>query len=48
MMFVATPEGIELAHRERKFAVLMGIEGGHSIEDSSRFFASITHLAFAT
>jgi membrane dipeptidase len=34
MMFVATPEGIELAHRERKLAALMGIEGGHSIEDS--------------
>jgi membrane dipeptidase len=33
-MFVATPEGIELAHREHKLAVLMGIEGGHSIEDS--------------
>jgi membrane dipeptidase len=32
--FVATPEGIEWAHRSRKFAVLMGIEGGHSIEDS--------------
>lgn len=32
--FVATPSGIELAHRERKMAVLMGIEGGHSIEDS--------------
>lgn len=34
LMFVATPEGIELAHREHKLAVLMGIEGGHSIEDS--------------
>src|ERR1019366_8108564 len=34
VMFVATPEGIELAHREHKLAVLMGIEGGHSIEDS--------------
>jgi len=32
--FVATPAGIELAHRERKMAVLMGIEGGHSIENS--------------
>ena len=32
--FVATPAGIELAHREHKMAVLMGIEGGHSIEDS--------------
>jgi len=34
MMFVATPEGIELAHREHKLATLMGIEGGHSIEGS--------------
>lgn len=34
MMFVTSPSGIELAHREHKLAVLMGIEGGHSIEDS--------------
>ena len=34
MMFVATPAGIEFAHRSHKFAVLMGIEGGHSIEGS--------------
>jgi membrane dipeptidase len=34
LIFVATPGGIELAHRERKLAVLMGIEGGHSIENS--------------
>ena len=34
MMFVTTPEGIELAHREHKVAALVGIEGGHSIEDS--------------
>lgn len=34
MMFVATPEGIEAAHQEHKLAVLMGIEGGHSIENS--------------
>jgi len=34
MLFVATPGGIELAHREHKLATLMGIEGGHSIEDS--------------
>ncbi len=32
--FVATPAGIELAHRDHKMAVLMGIEGGHSIENS--------------
>jgi len=34
VMFVTSPEGIELAHREHKLAALMGIEGGHSIEDS--------------
>jgi len=34
IMFVATPDGIEYAHREHKFAALMGIEGGHSIENS--------------
>jgi len=32
--FVATPGGIEEAHRNRRMAVLMGIEGGHSIENS--------------
>jgi len=32
--FVATPGGIEEAHRNHRFAVLMGIEGGHSIENS--------------
>jgi membrane dipeptidase len=34
MMLVTSPEGIEVAHREHKIAALMGIEGGHSIEDS--------------
>jgi len=34
LLFVATPEGIEYAHRIHKFGVLMGIEGGHSIENS--------------
>ena len=32
--FVTSPAGIEAAHREHKFAALLGIEGGHSIEDS--------------
>ncbi len=32
--FVTSAEGIERAHREHKLAALMGIEGGHSIEDS--------------
>ena len=34
MVFAASPEGIEGAHRAHKFAALMGIEGGHSIENS--------------
>ena len=34
MMFAASTEDIEKAHREHKLASLMGIEGGHSIEDS--------------
>jgi membrane dipeptidase len=34
MVFAASAEEIERAHREHKFAALMGIEGGHSIEDS--------------
>jgi membrane dipeptidase len=34
MELVTSPEGIERAHAQRKFAALMGIEGGHSIEDS--------------
>jgi membrane dipeptidase len=32
--FVVTPGGIEEAHRTHRFAILMGIEGGHSIENS--------------
>jgi membrane dipeptidase len=34
IIFVATPAGIEYAHRTHKLAALMGIEGGHAIEDS--------------
>jgi membrane dipeptidase len=34
MMMATSPEQIEVAHREHKIAALMGIEGGHSIEDS--------------
>ncbi|MGP8251996.1 MAG: dipeptidase [Terracidiphilus sp.] len=34
MEFVTTAAGIEQAHRDHKLAALMGIEGGHSIEDS--------------
>jgi membrane dipeptidase len=32
--FSTTAADIEAAHREHKYAMLMGIEGGHSIEDS--------------
>ncbi|MDR3751814.1 MAG: dipeptidase [Terracidiphilus sp.] len=34
MEFATSPEGIEKAHKDHKLAALMGIEGGHSIEDS--------------
>lgn len=34
MAFVTSAEGIKAAHREGKFAALMGIEGGHAIEGS--------------
>ncbi|MGC2300216.1 MAG: dipeptidase [Acidobacteriaceae bacterium] len=34
MMMAYSAEDIERAHRERKLAALMGIEGGHSIENS--------------
>ena len=34
MEFVTSAAGIEQAHRDHKLAALMGIEGGHSIEDS--------------
>ncbi len=34
IVFADSSEGIRRAHREGKFAALMGIEGGHSIENS--------------
>ena len=34
MEMATSAAGIEQAHRDHKFAALMGIEGGHSIEDS--------------
>ena len=34
MMLATSPADILTAHREHKLAALMGIEGGHSIEDS--------------
>src|SRR4051812_47890680 len=35
-MFVTSAKDIEEAHRRGKIAALMGIEGGHAIEDSLR------------
>lgn len=35
-VFATTAEDIRRAHREHKMAALMGIEGGHAIEDSLR------------
>jgi membrane dipeptidase len=35
-MFATTAAQIEAAHRQGKIAALMGIEGGHAIEDSLR------------
>ena len=34
MMLATTPEDILRAHRQHKLAALMGVEGGHSIENS--------------
>lgn len=35
-LFATTADDIERAHKEHKIAALMGIEGGHAIEDSLR------------
>lgn len=35
-VFATTADDIERAHKEKKIAALMGIEGGHAIEDSLR------------
>lgn len=34
LMLATSPAGIDQAHRAHKIAILMGLEGGHSIEDS--------------
>ena len=44
MSLVTSAEGIEAAHREHKYAALMGIEGGHSIEDSLGLLRTTTTL----
>src|SRR5579884_3647737 len=44
MMMAFSPADIEKAHREHKLAALMGIEGGHSIEDSLRLLRDYYRL----
>jgi len=44
MMMAFSPADIERAHSERKLAALMGIEGGHSIEDSIRLLRDYYRL----
>ncbi len=39
-----TADDIERAHRDRKIAALMGIEGGHAIEDSPRLLRDYYRL----
>ena len=42
--FAATAEAIEQAHKKGKIAALMGIEGGHAIEDSLRLLRNFYAL----
>src|SRR3954451_6560752 len=44
MMMVFSPVGIDLAHREHRLAALMGIEGGHSIENDIRLLRDYYHM----
>jgi membrane dipeptidase len=43
-LFALTADDIERAHREGKIAALMGIEGGHAIEDSPRLLRDFYDL----
>lgn len=43
-MLALTAEDIEKAHRKHKIAALMGIEGGHAIEDSPRLLRDYYRL----
>ena len=43
-MLAATADDIEKAHREGKIAALMGLEGGHAIEDSPRLLRDFYRL----
>jgi membrane dipeptidase len=44
MMMAFSVEDIERAHREHKFAALLGIEGGHSIENDVRLLRDFYRL----
>jgi membrane dipeptidase len=44
MMMAYSPADIERAHHEHKFAALMGIEGGHSIENDIRLLRDYYRL----
>jgi membrane dipeptidase len=44
MMMAYSVEDIEKAHREKKLAALMGIEGGHSIENDIRLLRDFYRL----
>jgi membrane dipeptidase len=44
MMMAYSPADIERAHRENKLAALMGIEGGHSIENDIRLLRDYYRL----
>ena len=44
MMMVFSPVGIDLAHREHRLAALLGIEGGHSIENDIRLLRDYYHM----
>ncbi|HEY6304463.1 MAG TPA: dipeptidase [Terriglobales bacterium] len=44
MMMVFTADDIERAHREHKLAALLGIEGGHSIENDVRLLRDFYRL----
>lgn len=48
LQLCTSADDILAAHKQGKFAVLMGIEGGHSIENSSLSSATITASASAT
>jgi membrane dipeptidase len=44
MMMAFSVEDIERAHKQKKFAALMGIEGGHSIENDVRLLRDFYRL----